>query len=155
MDIVMPPVEAREVVPHAGRMVLLRNVVRHDRQGTVCDVEISPSSMFLGEGGVPVLVGLEYMAQTVGAYAGMISRSLGEPNRIGFLLGARRVDIFTQSFQVGQILNICAKRIWGEGELFAFDCTVEDAHDARTLVAAQLNLYCPQDVARFRKEKGI
>ena len=155
MDLLASPVAARDILPHAGRMVLVRNVVRHDAQGTVCDIEISRSSMFLEGDGVPAWVGLEYMAQTVGAHGGMIARSQGEPIRIGFLLGARRVDVFTQSFPLGQTLHVSVHPVWGEGELFAFDCTVRNARDSRTLVAARLNVFLPRDVARFRKEKGI
>ena len=155
MGCVAVPVDAREVLPHAGRMVLVRNVVRHDAQGTVCDIEISRSSMFLEADGVPAWVGLEYMAQSVGAHAGMVARGLGEPVAIGFLLGSRKVDVYTQHFPVGQILHVSVQPVWGEGELFSFDCVVRDARDSRTLVAARLNLYRPRDVARFRKEKGI
>ncbi|MBI5245223.1 MAG: 3-hydroxylacyl-ACP dehydratase [Elusimicrobia bacterium] len=155
MDTLTPPVEARDVVPHSGRMVLLRRVISHDAQGTVCDAVLTPESMFLEDGEVPAWVGLEYMAQAVAAHAGMADRARGVGPSVGFLLGSRRVDIRTRGFTPGQTLHVSARRVWGEGELFVFDCSVQDAVTRRTLVAAQLNLYRPKEIERFLEESEL
>ena len=59
-------------------------------QSTVC---IGEDSMFFEPPhGVPGYVGLEYIAQTIAAHGGLRARAVGEPVRIGFLLGTRRYD---------------------------------------------------------------
>jgi predicted hotdog family 3-hydroxylacyl-ACP dehydratase len=136
-------------------MVLVNRVISHDAQGTICDVDLTPESMFLENGEVPAWVGLEYMAQAVGAHEGMVSRAQGVPPAVGFLLGSRRVDIRTRGFIPGQTLHVSVRHLWGEGELFVFACSVSDAATRRILVSAQLNLFRPKDIEQFLKEKGI
>ena len=52
-----------EVLPQAGRMVLLTRIVGHTEERTTCAVEVSTASPFYdGQGGVPAWVALEYMA---------------------------------------------------------------------------------------------
>ena len=155
MDTLTAPVAARDVVPHAGRMVLIDRVIGHDAQGTVCEVALTPESMFLEGGEVPAWVGLEYMAQSVGAHDGMVARARGVPPAVGFLLGSRRVEMRTRGFKPGQTLHVSVRHLWGEGELFVFDCSVLDAATRRILVTAQLNLYRPKEIGRFLEEKGI
>src|SRR5207247_882287 len=61
-----------EVLPQAGRMVLLTRIVGHTEERTTCAVEVSTASPFYdGQGGVPAWVALEYMAQCVAAHGGL------------------------------------------------------------------------------------
>src|SRR5216117_2656546 len=64
-----------EVLPQAGRMVLLTRIVGHTEERTTCAVEFSTASPFYdGQGGVPAWVALEYMAQCVAAHGGLRAR---------------------------------------------------------------------------------
>ncbi|HBL16477.1 MAG: hypothetical protein A2X36_01170 [Elusimicrobia bacterium GWA2_69_24] len=155
MDALAVPVDAREVVPHAGRMVLLRNVVSHDAQETVCDVAVTRESLFCEAEGVPAWVGLEYMAQSVGAHDGMSSREGGGRPGVGFLLGSRRLDLRTARFVPGQTLRVSVRHLWGEGELFVFAGEVRDAATGAVLVAGQLNLFRPAEIGRFLEERDL
>jgi predicted hotdog family 3-hydroxylacyl-ACP dehydratase len=148
------PVRADEVVPHKPPMSLLGRVIAHDADSTVCEVRIDADTLFLEEGRVESWVGLEYMAQAVAAHAGMVSRSRGEPPEIGFWLGTRLADFFTDGYPLGQTLHVTVRHVWGEGELFSFDCSIADAADGRSLAAAQLNVFRPADVdAILKREK--
>src|SRR5436309_13218736 len=91
-----------EVLPQAGRMVLLTRIVGHSQERTTCAVEISTTSPFYdGQGGVPAWVALEYMAQCVAAHGGLRARAAGDPVTIGFLLGSRFVALHTDGFRPG------------------------------------------------------
>jgi predicted hotdog family 3-hydroxylacyl-ACP dehydratase len=138
------PLPVVDVVPHKPPMSLLRHVLSHDADFTLCDVAIESGSLFLSGTRVDAWVGLEYMAQAVAAHAGMVARLSGKPVEIGFLLGTRRADFFTDGYRVGQILQVAVRHVWGEGELFSFDCSITDALVAgRCLATAQLNVFRP------------
>src|SRR5262245_61944349 len=98
----LPPI--RDLLPHSGRMVLLDQVLAIDGDGLSAGVELRNDSMFCVNGAVGAWVGLEYMAQAIGAYAGYNARLRGEPIRIGYLLGTRRYDSNQPHFPVGSRL---------------------------------------------------
>ena len=147
-------VAVEKVVPHRAPMCLLRYVLKHDADSTTCDVLIGPSSLFLEKGRVDAWVGLEYMAQAVAAHVGMVARKSGKVPQIGFWLGTRRANFFTDGFRTGQTLRVTVRPVWGEGRLFCFDGLVQDATNGRRLAAAQLNVYRPQNVKKLLK-KGL
>lgn len=147
------PLPAEGVVPHKGRLSLLRNVIAHSSSETVCDVAIDAGSLFHRNGGVRSWVALEYMAQAVAAHAGMIARQAGEKPRVGFLLGARRLELTVPYFKDGIILHVRAKHLWGEGNLFSFHCDVSLAGSDRPVASAELNVFRPPDVDHFLLEE--
>ena len=68
---------------------------------------------------MPAVIGLEYMAQCVAAYAGLTARQGGRPPRIGFLIGCRELRLDVEAFSVGDRLEVEARRVWGENDLEA------------------------------------
>lgn len=136
---VFPPVD--DVLPQAGRMVLLTRILGHAEERTTCAVEISSASAFLdGHDGVPAWVALEYMAQCIAAHGGLRARAAGDPVTLGFLLGSRSVALHTAAFLVGQVLEVEAAHVWGEQDFFSFACTVRDARTRATLAEATLTV---------------
>ena len=134
-----PPVA--DLLPHAGRMVLLTRVLAHTKTQTTCAVEISPGSVFAdADGGVPAWVALEYMAQCIAAHGGLRASAAGEPVAIGVLLGTRSVTLHTSRFHPGQRLEVEATHVWGEQEFFSFACTVRDARTRAMLVEGTLTV---------------
>jgi predicted hotdog family 3-hydroxylacyl-ACP dehydratase len=93
------------------------------------------------------------MAQAVAAHAGLVARLRGKPIEIGFWLGTRRADFFTDAYWPGQTLHVAARHVWGEGELFSFDCSIVDGKNRRSLASAQLNVFRPADAKKFFKEE--
>jgi predicted hotdog family 3-hydroxylacyl-ACP dehydratase len=128
-----------EIVPHGRPMLLLDRLVSYSGDLVTCEVQIRPDSPFMSEGGVPAIVGVEYMAQCVAAYAGLSARAKGEPVRIGFLLGSRSLRIGVDVFAPGDRLIIEARRIWGEEVLGSFACQVRRGDEI--LLEGNLTVY--------------
>lgn len=132
-----PPVS--ELLPHRGRMLLLDEVVASGPGFVSCRVSIRPDSVFLEGGGVPSLVAIEYMAQTIAAYAGLQARSQGLPVRIGYLLGTRELALDVDFFRVGDELLVEAHHQFGDERIGAFDCRV--VVGGHVVAAGRLNVY--------------
>lgn len=116
----------RTLLPHSGPMVLLDRVLAIEDESLCAEVLIRDNSLFCVNGAVGAWVGLEYMAQAIGAYAGYRSQQRGEPVRIGYLLGTRSYDSKQPCFTVGSCLKIHVKRVWqGEDGLASFDCHID------------------------------
>ena len=96
----------------------------------------------------PAVVGIEYMAQTIAAGAGLSALEKGNAaGRTGFLLGCRSLSLAVDSFQVGDRLTIEARRTWGENELGSFACKVWRGDEV--LVEGALTVYqgpLPEDM---------
>ena len=143
----LPPPIA-ELVPHKPPMLLLDRVLAHDADSITCEVRIAARAPFVEDGRIPAVVGIEYMAQCVAAFAGLSARAEGRPPRIGFLLGCRELRLDTGAFAVGDTLIVEARRTWGDSDLGHFTCWVQ--RDGQTLVSGTLNVYqgaLPEDSA--------
>ena len=132
--------DIRDLLPHSGPMVLLDRVVAADDESLCAEVRVRADSLFYVDGGIGGWVGLEYMAQAIGAYAGYRARLRGEPVRIGYLLGTRHYECKKPIFVLGSLLKIYVKRMFQSDEgLASFDCHIED--DKGTLASANLTVF--------------
>ena len=137
--------DIRLLLPHSGRMVLLDRVICADAETLCAEVCIRPDSLFCAQGGVGAWVGLEYMAQAIGAYAGYTARLRGEPIKIGFLLGTRQYECARPLFAVGSLLRISVKRVLQNDDgLASFDCRIDDPQGQ--LAKANVTVFQPTDV---------
>jgi predicted hotdog family 3-hydroxylacyl-ACP dehydratase len=103
-------------------------------------VRVREDSLFCVDGAVGAWVGLEYMAQAIGAYAGYRARLRGEPIRIGYLLGTRHYDCKRPRFVLGTLLKIHVKRVWqSENDLASFDCRIDD--ESGELASANVTVF--------------
>jgi predicted hotdog family 3-hydroxylacyl-ACP dehydratase len=132
-----------ELLPHTGDMVLLDRVVDCDGQGLTAELTVRGDGLLGGDHeSVPAWIGIEYMAQTVAAYAGMQARLAGEPVRIGFLLGTRRYSSNVAAFKAGAVLTVRAIKVIQDDGLGVFDCRITgDGIE----VTANLNVYQPPE----------
>lgn len=134
----LPSVE--DVVPHRPPMLLLDRLVAWDGERVLCEVRIGEGTRFLAaDAMVPAVVGLEYMAQAVAAFAGLKARAAGGEPRLGFLIGCRELLLGTDGFRPGDVLEIEAKHVWGETEVGSFACQVRRA--GAVLVTGALTVY--------------
>ena len=134
----------RLLLPHSGPMVLLDRVGAASEESLCAEVRIRPDSLFCHGGGVGAWVGLEYMAQAIGAYAGYSAKLRGEPIKIGFLLGTRRYECRQPLFNIGSVLKVYAKRIFqSENGLASFDCHIDDENGQ--LACATVTVFQPAD----------
>jgi predicted hotdog family 3-hydroxylacyl-ACP dehydratase len=139
------------LVPHAPPMLLLDRVHSHADDVTVCVVEIKADSLFTvtrgGRREVPAVVGIEYMAQTIAAYAGLSAAKESRAPRIGFLIGCRELRLEVDAFAAGDVLLVEARRVWGENDLGSFVCKI--VREGETLATATLTVYqgpLPEDM---------
>ncbi len=101
--------DIRSLVPQTGAMVLLDSVIAADQESLCAAVTIRPENLFYKDKGVGAWVGIEYMAQTIAAYAGYLALQHGEPIKVGFLIGARRYECAQAFFALGSHLQIQAR----------------------------------------------
>ncbi len=129
-----------ELLPHAGKMMLLNRVIEFDDETMVAEVIVRDDAMFGDEQSVPAWVGIEYMAQTIAALGGMKRRLAGKPLNLGFLLGSRRYECNVDRFFVGSVLTVSVHRLIQDQGLGVFDCTIAAEGIS---ASAKLNVYQP------------
>jgi predicted hotdog family 3-hydroxylacyl-ACP dehydratase len=137
-----PSVE--HLLPHAHPMVLLDEVVNGDDKGLTAVLTIHEDSRFLVPGfGVPAHVGIEYMAQSCGAFAGIEALHSAAPVRLGYLLGTRNFHASVPWFELGWNLSVSVVVLFREGAMAVFGCEI--LHRERQIATAQITLYQPND----------
>lgn len=136
------------LVPHAEPMLLLDRVISVSDNMLSTEVTIRSDSLFCDELGVGSWVGIEYMAQTMGAYAGFHAIKLGQPVKIGFLVGTRRYECSKPYFSIGSILTISARCILeSPNGLSAFECAISEGNEI--IATATINAFLPENVNNF------
>jgi predicted hotdog family 3-hydroxylacyl-ACP dehydratase len=113
-----------EVVPHRPPMLLLDEITSWDGQRVECRLVPRVNSPFVEAGRAPATLAIEYMAQCIAVYGGLVARGRGEPVHIGYLAGARDVTFDADEFRVGEVLYVEATHIWGDDALGSFACSV-------------------------------
>lgn len=116
----------RDLLPHEPPLVLLDEVVDRDGDRMVCALTVRADAPFVEPAGVQVVVTLEYMAQTVAAWAGLEGRERGVPVQIGFLIGCREMHLHRSRVAIGTRLTVTSQRVWGDSALGSFQCEVVD-----------------------------
>ncbi len=142
--------DIRSLIPQSGAMVLLDRVIAVDEESLCAEVHIRPDSLFCAASGVGAWVGLEYMAQTIAAFAGYTAYLRGEAVKPGFLLGARRYECTLPMFSPGSLLRVHVRReLQSENGLASFQCSIEQGQEE--VAAARLTVFQPADAADFVK----
>jgi predicted hotdog family 3-hydroxylacyl-ACP dehydratase len=137
-----------ELVPHAGPMCLLDRLLAAEGERLSAEVIVPAQGLFSHDGGTGGWVGIEYMAQTVAAWAGWQARQLGQPPRIGLLLGTRRYRCSVPRFAAGQRLQVDIERGYqADNGLGQFECRIHA--DGVELASAQLTVFGPEDPSAF------
>jgi predicted hotdog family 3-hydroxylacyl-ACP dehydratase len=145
-DMGMPDI--RSLVPHAGPMVLLDRVISVDEDSLLAEVRIRSGSLFCSANGVDAWVGMEYMAQAIGAWAGYTAQLRGEPVKIGFLLGTRRYECSRPIFVLGSVLRVHVQCVFqNEDGLGSFECSIDD--EEGRVATATLTVFQPPNVNDF------
>ena len=133
-------VAVADVIPHSGKMVLLDRIVDCDDNALSAELVVRDDGLLGNDKTVPAWAGIEYMAQAIAAYAGIMAKQAGEPIRLGFLLGTRHYSSNVAEFKVGSTLTVRVKKIIQNDNLGAFECWIQGV-DVK--VSANLNVYQP------------
>ncbi len=141
-----------ELLPHAGDMILLDEVLRYGDEDVHTRLEVRSGGLFnQADGSLPAWVGIELMAQSVAAYAGCQARQAGEPVRLGFLLGSRNYQCNVDRFPAGSELRITAQRsLQDDNGMGVFECQLDGPG---IQAVARLNVFCPPQIASYLKEQ--
>jgi predicted hotdog family 3-hydroxylacyl-ACP dehydratase len=121
-------------------MVLLDRIIECDDNSLSAELVVRDDGLLGNDKTVPAWVGIEYMAQAVAAYAGVMARRAGEPVKLGFLLGTRRYNSNVAEFKVGSTIKVRVEKIIQDDRLGVFDCRIQGDG---VLVTANLNVYQP------------
>jgi predicted hotdog family 3-hydroxylacyl-ACP dehydratase len=121
-------------------MLLVGDILDHTPEATTCAVEIAADSVTVrSQGRVARWAALEFMAQTVAVHAGLSAWEKGEPVKLGFLIGSRRVD-FHGALRVGHALTATARHVWGQASLGLFACSLHERATGQLLAEGQLSV---------------
>lgn len=144
-------------IPHRGAMRLLDRVVLVDEERAVAEVDVPVDGLFTRDGQVPAWIGIEYMAQTISAWAaGRAKRSTGSSGagggapKLGLLLGSRRFVAHRDGFPCGTTLRVEARcELIGDNGLGLFDCRI--ALGKEEVAAARVSVFEPDNAIEFLK----
>lgn len=146
---------ASSCLPHSEPMVLIDKLIDVDmkKQIVKTSVTIHKDKIFFDKdiNGVSPLVGIEFMAQTIGCYA-FYKAKMAIP-KIGFLLGARLYENSLEKFENGKTYIITAREVYGDSELVSFECLIynegEDGDESKYIAKATINAFQPKDVEKY------
>ena len=114
-----------QLLPHRPPMLLLDELVEANATSAVAHVAITEKSLFLVDGGVPAIVMIEYMAQTIAAYVGMRDVVEGRPVQVGFLVACRQASFDVDQVVPGDELRVEARLQWSSDKVGQFECNVQ------------------------------
>jgi predicted hotdog family 3-hydroxylacyl-ACP dehydratase len=124
-------------------MVLLDAVLAWTETSVTAGLTVHAGTAFFESGrGVAAHIGLEWMAQTCGLFAGLEAKATGQPVRLGFLLGTRRYQAVLPWFTEGSRPVISAGLVFREDGMAVFDCRIDV--DGMCAAEARLTLYQPE-----------
>ncbi|THU02589.1 3-hydroxylacyl-ACP dehydratase [Lampropedia puyangensis] len=137
--------DVRPFVPHRENMLWLDKIVHIDAQHAHAQATLKHDSMFIrDDNSIPIWVCIEYMAQTVAAWAGNQSQQQQQPAKIGYLLGTRRFNTTRHQLKTGDVLDIHAKmELQAENGLGMFTCEVVIRN--QRVATANLSVFQPPE----------
>lgn len=136
-----------DLVAHEGDMCLVHDLVEHAESSAVVKIYKDKLSYFLNEQGELLKhVYVELMAQSIAVWSGYNNELLQKPHSLGMLLGVRNYKLLESTDF--EILLVHVEQMFVDGEIGAFDCSVEG--ECGTLVAkARLTVYQPESESSF------
>ncbi len=143
-----------ELLPHEPPMILINGLESYGSDFVEVSVDHAIPSLYTnGSGQVPIWVGIEYMAQAMSVFGGLERRQKGLTAQIGFLLGTRKYNAYTQYFEKNSRVLIKAVRTYhSEENIVQFHCTIM----CNDVLLAESNIKAiqpdnPKDVLRSMK----
>ena len=130
-----------KILPHEEPMILIDDVVDYniDERWLKTCVTISEDSLFYDNKlkGIDSVVGIEYMAQSIGCYA-FFRKKQAEP-KIGFLLGTRLYNNAISKFELGKTYYIKVMEVF-VAEIYSFECFIYNDENEE-IASATINVY--------------
>lgn len=134
-----------DLIPHAGSMVLLDEIVQHDATRLRCIAtshRAADNPLRSADGTLSVLAGLEYAGQAMAVHGALTGNKSAKPRR-GYLASARDLQLGcatldgVDALEVEvEALSIEAQRVLYQFRLFSGDVTLLTGRAAVVLEAA-------------------
>lgn len=138
------PPSILELLPHQPPLVLLEKVLSFDEHHMTCLVDLKASQIFSSDDHIDVIIATEWMAQAVGAFVGAQKRVTGQSPRIGFIIGARKVDFHVSKVNKDSVLRVSAEPVWVDRASGSFNCTVTDILNNKVIAEGSLTVHEPE-----------
>lgn len=114
-----------ELLPHSGESILIDRVLTFNDQVIRCETTVKENGRYTKNGRVSAIVCLEWMAQTVGAFAGLKRKLLHQDIQNGFLLSCRSFELEVSQLAINDVFEIQADALrYGKNALGSFSCAV-------------------------------
>ncbi len=152
-NISLTELDVAKLIPHRQPMILIDRLLEHQTDTLLTETIISPESAYFDENSqsVPNYVGIEYMAQSIAALAGLEAKANQQPIRIGFLLGSRKLKMHVKAFKLGESYQSRVSRLYQEDTgLAVFECQI--IHQGKVVAEANINVFQPQDTSAYITE---
>ena len=144
--LVCPIEQVAPLLPHSGDMVLLDRISDFGEDFLIAETEIRSDNILIKQGKLATFAGIEIMAQGVAAWSGCLAILADEPVRLGYLLGTRKLHIYTQEIPVGSKLQIKIKMSIQDNTGFGvFDSQLIDLTSGKIILEGALNVFSPKD----------
>jgi len=140
-----------DLLMHRGAMSLLDSIDDYGDDWLRAKLEVRSDAMFAGDCGVPSWLGMEYLAQAIGAFEGVNRRLQGSAPKLGFLVGSRKYVCNTDYFSTGLLLTLqVVREIQAENGLAVFRCELTGEG---VEASANINVFQPENAEEFLKGK--
>lgn len=145
MDFLSQPID--HLLPHRDEMVLIHGFVARGDSWLIAAVDLARPNPYSTEHGIPSYVALEYMAQTISAYAGSQNAAKQLPPQIGFLLGTRQLDCQTTYLPTTGIALVRVDVVFAEeATVSLFECCLYLPDSPNSpLARATIKVFQPDD----------
>ncbi len=146
-------IDVESFLPHQRPMVLIDKIIDSQADQLTAQVTINSNSPYFDEQlqGVPNYVGIEYMAQSIAALAGVEAKLQQRPIQVGFLLGSRKLKFQIPLFEFGKNYQITVARLYQEESgLAVFDCSISFKN--QVVASANVNVYQPENTQEYLQQ---
>ena len=153
MNLTLPITDIEPLLPHSGDMVLLDEITEFTPDFIVAKTTIKPDNILIKNNILTTFSTIEIMAQAIGAYAGIQNKLQGLPIKLGYLLGSRNLEIFSEEIPIGTTLEIQAKVSITDSLGFSiFECQLMDDSTQKILLKGALNVFSPDEEINLIKK---
>ena len=153
MNLTLPITDIEPLLPHSGDMVLLDEITEFTPDFIVAKTTIKPDNILIKNNILTTFSAIEIMAQAIGAYAGIQNKLQGLPVKLGYLLGSRNLEIFSEQIPIGTTLEIQAKVSITDSLGFSiFECQLMDDSTQKILLKGALNVFSPDEEINLIKK---
>lgn len=132
------------LLPHRYPMILIDDYdeASFSDAGLTTEVTIREEDVFYDVRlqGTPPSTALEYMAQSIAAYVGLLAVNRGETPAMGFVLGSRSLTLNLSAFRLGERYIIQVTPEFSDDQFASFKAVIHDATQ-QCVASAMLNVF--------------